>query len=651
MKRDNPESILTEGALAGCLVGALAALAEFAFHALRHAPTLLPSLLPPMLVLSIVYWGVVGLLVAIVWRAFRRAGIRKFMGERFAPALIAGLAIALTVHTALMTHVLGALPRPWSSLLFGAALACAPLFALGLHRLRRGRGLRPRLQFAIVTTLIALSLPLALIPERGAATGAARGGQPGAPSGGSTENRESNRGPSVLLVVFDTMRYDHIGSAGYARPTTPVIDRLAAEGAVFERAYAPSSWTLPSTASILTSRYPSSHGVTSPASALSDEITTLPALLRDAGYRTGLFSGNPLVEPNFGFGNGFSHVFTPSKPLMLGLFYLPRYWKRTFGRLPGMPPHDELTVRYESMWRPHVKQEWIRGGRLEAELFDWIDENASTPFFAHVQIMEPHDPYEGTGRFGPVGVSEKPYSVGAGLHPFDGRQRVSADEQRIMVDRYDDDVLEADRVLGDIVRGFEARGLQDDTWIVVTADHGEEFWDHDGWGHARTLFDEVIRVPLLIHGGGTLPRRISALARLIDIAPTVLAIAGHDVPAEFAGTDLLPVVLGNADSTGVREAYAELWKNPVRRADALVTSGGRKIIRARDGGSEQIYLFDLFADESESVDRAPEHAAEAASLLEQLDRIAIEAGANGVRSDADLDAETRRRLKSLGYIE
>ncbi|NNE10108.1 MAG: sulfatase [Gemmatimonadetes bacterium] len=641
MRHEGRDNILTDGLLAGCFAGVITALAECAFHLLRQAPTLLPSLLPPTLALYIFYWGIVGLLVAIVWRAVRSAGIGKSAGPGFARVLTAGFAIAFTLHTAFTSHVIGALPRPWSTLLFAGVLALALLFAVVIQRVRSGRALGARLMFGTVLTLFLLSLPLAWIPERGAA-GDGRA-EESAVTGAS--------GPNVLLVVFDTMRYDHIGSAGYARPTTPVIDSLAAGGAVFERAYAPSSWTLPSTASILTSRYPSGHGVTSPASALSHEITTLPAILRDAGYRTGLFSGNPLVEPNFGFGNGFGHVFTPSKPLMLGLFYLPRYWKRTFGRIPGMPPHDELTVRYESIWRPHVKEEWIRGGRLGAELLDWVDADGAAPFFAHVQIMEPHDPYEGTGRFGPAGVSEKPYSVGAGMHPFDVRRRVPDAEQRIMVDRYDDDVLEADRVLGEIVRGLEARGLGEETWIIVTSDHGEEFWDHDGWGHARTLFDEVIRVPLMIHGRGAVARKIPALARLIDIGPTVLAIAGRDVPPGFVGTNLLPVILGNADSTGIREAYAELWKNPARMADALVTDGGRKIIRARDGSSEEIFLFDLYADESEKVNRARGHADEVASLLERLDRIASEAGADGIRSDADLDEETRRRLKSLGYIE
>ncbi len=346
----------------GPLVGTVLALTEYIAHMVRGTPLLLPSLLPGMLILYILYWLITGLVTAVILAALRATPLRGALPERTQAALLAAAAVALTGHAVLVTHFLIDLRRPWTILLFGAALfATVPLFLLFRKVIPPSHRARPALFTLLPVLIIAVSLPLQLVPER-------RGGDP-SPRSGTT-----SAGPNIFLFVFDTLRFDHTGTYGYCRATTPAIDSLARTSVVFDRAYASSSWTLPSTASLLTSRYPSNHGVQERADALSERVETLPEILRHAGYHTGLFSGNPFVEPNFGFGKGFDTIHATTRPMYLRLFYLPLYLQRTYARLGFFSgDSDRWVVRYESFWRPALKKEWIEGDELERELFRWID--------------------------------------------------------------------------------------------------------------------------------------------------------------------------------------------------------------------------------------------------------------------------------------
>ncbi len=641
---NNPQtsraSFLSDASI-GPILGCLLALAEYLAHFIRGAPLLLPSLLPGVLILYMLVWGLAGVITALLLSLLRRTGFPPAAECRTQLALLGASAIALTSCAVVVSHFLVDLERPFLYLIWGGALlAMIPLFLFLRNRLPQSWH-PPLPAFFLLPALIAAGcLPLQMIPE-------ARGGDD-SPRPGTFA-----KGPHILLIVFDTLRFDHTGAYGYTRDTTPVLDRFAREGVLFERAYAPSSWTLPSTASLLTGRYPSSHGVEKSTSALSDELETLPAILRGRGYRTGLFSGNPFVEPNFGFRKGYERIHATTRPMYLRLFYLPIYLKTTFGRtflIPG--GSDSWVTRYESIWRPGLKKEWIEGGELTGELFRWIDEEEDRPLFAHVQIMEPHEPYVGRGRFGREGISRATMLGTAPLHPFDTIPDPTPDKLEIAVGRYDDNVWSADLVLESIVAGMEERGLLEDTWIVLTSDHGEEFHEHGGCGHGNSLYEELIRVPLIFHGKGIMPRRVQSLARLIDVAPTICALAGAPPPGGAAGISLLPILLGDSDETGLSEVYAEVNRARGRGASMLILSDGSKVIRSRGEGEEIFHLFNLADDPLERVNlygRDRERSAAAVEKLLEAELNAAEGKKEGVEST--LDPVTEKRLRALGYIQ
>ncbi|MBN1824794.1 MAG: sulfatase-like hydrolase/transferase [Candidatus Eisenbacteria bacterium] len=623
----------------GPAVGALIGLVEFAFHAIRGAPLLSAALLPGVTLLYVLYWTAAGFVVAAALAVLRRVGTGFPRDRRTGPAILLAAAVAFGVLGALLAHVFVDIRRPWTTLLNLAVLAAIPPLAVLFRRfLPVGLFRRPARLPLFAAAVVLLTLPLRWMPEER--------------SSGAPRPAEGGRAPNILLFVFDTLRFDHVGSYGYDRETTPRLDRIAAEGAVFERAYAPSSWTLPSTASILTSRYPSGHGVTHRAAALPGTVTTLPALLRGKGYRTGLFSGNPFIEPSFGFGNGFDIAVAPSKPLYLKIFYLPYYLKRTAGRLPGCADTDRWVTRYESFWRPGITEEIVPADLLASRLLRWIDDGGDHPFFAHVQFMEPHDPYVGEGRFGPVGISLAPHVGIAPVHPFDTAPRPGGDGVAVMVGRYDDDIHRADRALGAVMDGLEKRGLGEDTWIVVTSDHGEEFWDHDGWGHGNSLFEELVRVPLLFRGRGIAPGRSTAMARLVDLAPTLAAAAGAESPPEFVGVSLLPVLLGLESDTGVRESFAEVARGHGRTLRSILLEDGSKFVEARVGDRRSRMLFDLFADGEERANLLDADSPAADPWLRLLNDAAERAARGGVEAErATVDAVTEERLRALGYVD
>lgn len=625
---------------AGPVVGIAIGLIEYMVHTVRGVPLLLPSLLPGMLLLYLLFWSIAGIGVTLLFLLLRQVFKGAWRDPRNGPALLAAAAIAFTVYSAACAHFFVDIRRPWTILLgTGTILLILALTPLIRSVIPARAVRRPGRLLAGAFLILLLAFPLRFLPERGTKGEAAVSGK-------------ETRGPNILLVVFDTLRFDHTGVHGYHLSTTPNIDRIASEGVLFERAYAPSSWTLPSTASILTSRYPSGHGVINRASALPPEAYTLPALLREGGYRTGLFSGNPFVEPNFGFGNGFTYLLTPSTPLYMKIFYLPYYLKKTLGRWRISEDTDRLVTAYETLWRPHLDKEWIEADLLVDGLLRWISDGKDGPFFAHVQIMEPHDPYVGEGKFGARGVTEAPHVGIAPVHPFDTVTEPSAEAKAEMIGRYDDDIWKGDLALGTLVDSLEARGILEDCWVVITSDHGEEFWDHNGWGHGNSLFEELIRVPLIFRGKGIVPCVVPSMARLIDIAPTVTEAAGMEIPDRFSGRSLLPVLFGLEMDTGIYENFAELNRATGRSVISLMRADGTKVIYARSGPDESLMYFDLSTDAGEKRDLLEEDDTLADALLRELLSAAEDAAEGlGDAAKATIDPVTERRLRALGYVD
>jgi arylsulfatase len=370
-----------------------------------------------------------------------------------------------------------------------------------------------------------------------------------------------------VLVGIDTLRADHLGCYGYPRPTSPRIDALARESALFTTAIAPAPWTLPSFASILTGLLPSHHraGEGSPTggAGLDASHPTLATILRDAGYATASFVSNGWVSTRVGLARGF----------------------------------DEHGIGgTESAARDGVR---------------FIERQATgRPFFLFVHLLAPHAPYEPPAEDAEPFV-DRTYTGPIGLH-FDPNRRVeSTADLRRAVDLYDGEIHFADRMVGTIVDALERRGLLDRTVIVVTADHGEELHERGAFGHGTTLYDEQLHVPLLIR----LPRarlasRVERQVRTLDVMPTLLDALGMTPPAAVDGVSLLPLLRGGPMPADSEQAFAEFLTAPVEQK-AIRLQGEKLILTPSTGATA---LYDLAADPRELTNVGPERAPRAGAL-------------------------------------
>ena len=315
------------------------------------------------------------------------------------------------------------------------------------------------------------------------------------PSAGAGSDR-----PNVLLVVLDTLRADRLGCYGYHRPTSPRLDALAREGVVMERAWSAAPWTLPSHASLLSSLHAVEHGVFDASARLSDEADTLAEALFEAGYDTAAFAESGYVRPEFGLAQGFERFRSALTEV-----------DRTF-----------------------------------ADAADWI-ETRERPYFALVHTYKVHTPYdpEGEARELLVRPYDGPLPENARVDdvpPADRPHDYSAEDARYLSDLYDAEIRELDAALGAFMDRLRRAGALDDTLVILTADHGEEFAEHGQFNHSNSLYEEQLRVPLIL-----LPPRRGALAGLtadrpamaVDVAPTIAQVADAPVPAGWSGRSLL----------------------------------------------------------------------------------------------------------------
>ena len=376
--------------------------------------------------------------------------------------------------------------------------------------------------------------------------------------GTSEEARGLKAGaPNLLLISIDSLRPDHLGCYGYARPTSPVIDRLAREGARFETALSTTSWTLPSHAALFTGMFDSAHGLYDNGLRLADAHHTLAEVLSERGYHTAGFFGGPYLHPTFGLDQGFDHYQSCMTTVA-----------------------DDLSaaeVQAESRAPVGASHRDVTGPRTVVELGRWLDAlEPGRPFFAFVHLWDVH--YDYIAPAGDAALFVDPAYAG----PFDGRdfartirtrpQMTPADRAHLVA-LYDAEIRFTDRIVGQIVERLARDGVLDETVLVVTADHGEEFFEHGGLGHQSTLFDEQVRIPLIVrYPARVAPRAIAQPARLIDLMPTLLELAGVQEPPPMQGRSLVPLLEGGAlepapallellvDRRGMRALREVNWK-------------------------------------------------------------------------------------------
>jgi arylsulfatase A-like enzyme len=431
---------------------------------------------------------------------------------------------------------------------------------------------------------------------------------------------ESEPPPNFVLLLVDTLRSDGVRPAGHETEIAPNFAALRAESTVFPNAYATSPWTLPSTASLFLSQVPSQHGVTRWGSILGDGHTTLVEVLRGAGYRAGGFSANHLVTAERGFFQGFNTFEFMAHPK----------WT------PDTPKHSQYA--------------FAKGHHLISKALAWLDAAPRTaekaPFFLYLHIMEPHTPY-----LCPAAAGDDCRATAERLnHLLTLAMWTFTESERALIrELYDADVRRTDAALAGLYSGLDERGLLENTWLILTSDHGEMLGEHDLWMHGHALYEETLRVPLLIRSPSGRGATANAPVSLVDIAPTVLDLAGIRASAQFKGRSLRPALEARPmRSLPIVAELLPVRDEPDRRQRHLlsVTHDETKLVLGIDGTLER---FDLSMDPSEEAP-LPAEASEIEALLSEVG-VAFRHVEALSESGPEPTPEMIEQLKALGYLQ
>jgi arylsulfatase A-like enzyme len=569
-----------------------------------------------------------GLGVALACRA---AGLDLARTRAWTTAIVAGAGTAILASEAGLRqfHPLSS----WRPLVVAGACVGAALVARAAFHVRRVRA-------AVVLVGVVLFVA--------GAVGATRGFER-AERERPASSPAAVHAPNILVVLIDTLRADHLGCYGYDRPTSPAIDAFAREGVQFLRAYSQSTWTKPATASVLTGRFPRQHQAFLEKAKLPESELLLAEALSAAGYRTGVFSGNPWITHEWGFAQGVDHFVSvyDERFARVTLFMM------SLKRLSRLVDHKARVYNRVKMLVQGELSTTARDPVVSDAFLEWVQGLDGARFYAHLHLMSPHHPYDPPppyDRFVPD-RTRKPvtYYPKKGIFFFEEGAVLSDADRADMLARYDGDVLFADHVFGGLLARLRALGRLDDTVVVLLSDHGEEFFDHRNWGHGQSVYEELTHVPLLMRFPAALPagRRVDTPVMTVDVMPTLLALAGAPALDGLAGRNLLPVIAGAAPPP--REAYSELLYR-YGEARALV-DGTDKVIDTRKDAERRRERFDLARDPREQ-DRLDPADATGTALGTRLD--ALTAWGEAHRSAAvegQLDADMQKQLKALGYLE
>jgi choline-sulfatase len=423
---------------------------------------------------------------------------------------------------------------------------------------------------------------------------------------------------NVVLIVVDTLRADRVGVYGSRRDTTPALDRLAAEGIRFERAYATAPWTVPSIASIFTGLYPSGHGARGTDHALPAEIDTLAEILAADGFRTAGIISHLIISSARRFAQGFE--------------------------------------KYD-LQEARLGDEYVSTAGVTARAVERLEEFAAAdrPFFLFVHYFDPHYRYVNHPE-----VDFAPDRVGRvrGAHPIWELRKMDPPLTPAEVDfleaLYDEEVRHTDAGIGRLLAKLEELDMSGNTAVVATADHGEEFLERGWLGHTRTLYEELIRVPLIMRIPGRAPAVVREPVSLVSIAPTLLELLGiGQSKLRFDGESLLSRLGGDAPPAG-RPVLAEVdYEEALNAAKSAfkkaIVDGRWKLIR--DDRSGTVELYDLDADPGERNDLSaarPEISRRLVALLDQHRDRAVAAEESAERrtlSPAEIE-----QLRVLGYV-
>jgi arylsulfatase A-like enzyme len=408
---------------------------------------------------------------------------------------------------------------------------------------------------------------------------------------------------NVILISIDTLRADHLGAYGYERDTSPNLDRFARDAVVFENAISQSAWTTPAHASMMTGLYPWEHGLVfyKNPGRLADEVTTLAELLGARGYRTAGFNGGGYVSDTFGLGAGFE------------IYEGTRFFRHN----------------------------------VDASI-DWLERHGDERFFLFLHAYDVHRPYIVPKPFDVFSDPEARFDMrgfcDSGQHPYEDEEELA-----YIVSQYDAGIRYADYVVGEFLSHLHNEGLLDRSIVVVTSDHGDELFEHGACDHIKSVYEELVHVPLMIRVPGAGARRVSSpVPASVAVTPTVLELLGAET-GKIGERSVAPLLRGEPGTPeGIISETGRGGGNGTLRYWRGLRTDRWKLVYARRGADERFELYDLRDDPLEQNDVISAKPAVFERMKAELLRPPFRTSAP---SQAHIDPETVEALRALGYVD
>jgi len=434
---------------------------------------------------------------------------------------------------------------------------------------------------------------------------------------------------NIILIVIDALRADHLGSYGYARKTSPVIDNFVRESTLFKNCYSQAPFTTPSVGSLLTSLYPRMHGATQRASALSQKVKTLAELLQQKGFLTYGYVTNPNLKTMFHFDQGFDFY---DDNLIQDKFY--------YVALRRLPLFNKVISaaterRFDSTDKDNIDMAMPR-------IMKWLHRYKQENFFMYLHFMEPHEPYNPPWRYKQI-------------FSYNRKDKVARD-----MAFYDGEIRFCDEYLGLLLEQLKTYGIYDKTLIIITSDHGEAFGEHNDYGHGHTIYQELVHVPLIVkHDEAFAPGKVvSEPVRLIDVMPTILGVA-HVSYDGLEGCSLLgdngdAMIKGSGEDVFLERIFDIEMRKEKHVLMGVVRDNHWKYLYAKNLENDSLVhqeLYDLKSDPKELNNLVAQRAHIVGDLKRVLDRHDSYCSRLSLDEDSSgIDFGTMEQLRSLGYL-
>jgi arylsulfatase A-like enzyme len=439
--------------------------------------------------------------------------------------------------------------------------------------------------------------------------------------------------PNLLLIVLDTMRYDHLETYGYPRPTSPWIKSFGQKATVFDYAFTSSSYTLPSHATLFTSLYSRSHGADTiegeggasleslgrlddevPVAPLAPEALTLAEIAKEARLETAAICGNTAyLYRYFGFDQGFD-TYVDERPVHYG-------WRPAGLSLGGRLMALIGKVSFFDGLLESNERFYLFASEVNSLALQWLEPRIDRRFFLFLNYNDPHHPYLPIGKY----------------------KEIFPDTSGSLIDAYDAETRYMDDHLAALFHRLESWNILDRTLVVIVGDHGESFWEHGKIGHAVTVYEPEVRIPLLLkYPGQEIGRRVNRFVHLVDVMPTILDYMGFERPQDLQGDSLL----GNGRPFPIIAYLGKYYRDYEERA---IYDDPWKLIFRTNG---EIELYNIRENPEETENLASQKPELVSKIVKDLTQYLEEVQPRFPgTSHKKMDKETLERLRALGYIK